>query len=665
MSSPRFPGNKNKKMKLFNIIRKNIKLLLRSRVASLILIFGPLVIIMLVGISFSTNTFNLNIGTYSDRYSDMSTSLIANLKSERYATVNFESEDACIESIKTGETHACVVFPPDMTVENDNTNEIKIYVDQSKINLAYLVMSTLTSSFGEESTQISKELTDKIVASLFSAKATLQDAQSFITEIKNKNIENTEQAKVSSEKLGNLDLEADSNIVVDARTSRIKYDLDKLLEDTGSIVKSSLTLVDNLDEWTYANGTAYLNSLESKLLTINTTLITQHNATVEELDLLVQDINNSLADLSSKLDKAKTANSEVISKLNAIKGNADIIHERITNIEENTNGIISDINSIKVTNSENIASPITTQILPIVKSQTNLGFLFPSLIVMLIMFIGLILPSTLIIMEKNSKAYFRVFTTPTRNWLFLVSTYLTSMILIFFQVIIILLVSHFYFKLNVISAFFVLILSLILIMSLFIFIGMLIGNLFNSEEMAMLAAVSLGSLFLLTSGIIFPLESMPSYIVEKAKFNPMVLSSELFKRSLLFNAGFESVKSSLFYLFIFSLIAVLLLFAIKKSEKIISLIKRPNKSKVKKEFLISQFDFGERKAKTLPEFIVSIQNLSRDKFDSLLGQSVYHDWLMMVYKNKEMALKIKNIKTKEELTTLLVDELKKMSEKSR
>ena len=53
---------------LLKIIKKNLKLLIRSKGSALIIILGPLLVIFLVGIAFDNlNTFSLNIGTYSER----------------------------------------------------------------------------------------------------------------------------------------------------------------------------------------------------------------------------------------------------------------------------------------------------------------------------------------------------------------------------------------------------------------------------------------------------------------------------------------------------------------------------------------------------------------------------------------------------------------------
>jgi hypothetical protein len=196
-------------------------------------------------------------------------------------------------------------------------------------------------------------------------------------------------------------------------------------------------------------------------------------------------------------------------------------------------------------------------------------------------------------------------------------------------------------------------------MTFFILLGMLIGHIFNTEEMAMFASISLGTLFLLTSGIIFPLESMPASFIEKARFNPVVLGSDAFGRSLLFDASFSSVKTQIGWLMLFSLVIVGLIYLIGKADKFQFLLQSPNRAKAKKEFVMKQFDFGDRKAKTLPEFVVSVQNMDKEDFANLIEQGAISNWILLVYRNRKLANKLKKVKDKQKVVKILVEELKK------
>ena len=655
-------------MKTNKIIQKNIKLLTRSRTSTLVLIFGPLLVIVLVGMSFSTSSFHLNIGTFSEAYSELSNSFVDKLISEGYSLTRYESEELCIESVKEGQSHACIVFPADLAIENEKSNIIKFHVDQSQVNLVYLVMSTLTGSFGEKTSEISKDLTSTIVTTLFDTKNELDDTDTLISEILSKNTDLTTKSEESITSLEDLDFDAGSVEDVDSAVSDVKLKLNDLRDDSIELIEDGLDIVDDLEDYDVdPNQTADfeddLDDMTDTLNDLNSTIKSKHNQTASELNDLVVKVTETFDELSEKLDEAGNANEDVITKLNNIKNNADELKEKSDELNNKIKDLISKINAVQVTNIENIVTPIKTEINPVVKEQSNLGFLFPSLIVMLIMFIGLLLPSTLIIMEKNSRAYFRVFTTPTKNWLFVMATFLTSMIMIFFQITIILTVSQFYFKINFLQSFFILFLSLVIIMTFFILLGMLLGYIFNTEEMAMLASVSIGTLFLLTSGIIFPLESMPQYILGYAKMNPVVLGSELFKKSILFGSNFSSVKVPLGYLILFSLVLVGIIFLVKKAGRLQFMLKKPSRMKLKKDWLTKQFDFGERKAKTLPEFIVSIQNMSDEKFHGLLKQDAIKDWLILIHKNRYLATKIGDAKTRQSIVNVLVEELKRISEK--
>jgi len=139
-------------MKTGKIIKKNIKILLRSKVSTFVLIFIPLIVILLVGVSFNTSTFSLKIGSYSDQYSETSNQFIQKLDQKSFSVKRFDTNESCIDSVKDQSIHACIIFPPNMKISNNQINTVQFYVDQSKVNLVYFVMSTLEESFGELTT---------------------------------------------------------------------------------------------------------------------------------------------------------------------------------------------------------------------------------------------------------------------------------------------------------------------------------------------------------------------------------------------------------------------------------------------------------------------------------------------------------------------------------
>ncbi len=635
-------------MKLGLTIRKNIKMLLRTRISTLVLVLGPLLIILLVGLSFNSNTFSLNLGVYSDSYSDLSREFISKLNNESFAITQLDTEESCIDSVREQQTHACIIFPPDLNLENDKTNVIKFHVDQSKINLVYLVMSTIEESFSEVTTDISKGLTDTIVSTLFMTKAGLLDSQEIIADLKSKNSVILENSEESSSSLGELDFDT-TGAQASVSTAEIEDQLDNLIEESEKVLDDITYYIEHNSTMSGNDEDEVLDAFDK----LDDLITDTYNATYSDISEISEQLEFSIGTLSSKLEDAEGVSSDVISKLNLMQTSAERIKERAEELNQNMDTMVSDINSIQITNTENIVSPITTDIIPVAQSDSNLSYIFPSLIVILIMFIGLLLPSTLIIMEKNSRAHFRLFTTPTKPGMHIIATYLTSLIILTMQVFIILAVSQFYFKINFFNSLGILLLSLIIIMSLFILLGMLIGYVFNTEEMSMLASVSIATLLLLTSGIIFPIESMPKYIIEKVKYNPVVSGSEAFRKSILFTSGFDSMKEAFNILLISILVVLALIYIVKKLNKL-----NLKREKIDKKSLENKFLFGDRNAKTLPEFIVSIQNLEPKKFQNLLDEDAFKNWIQHIYKNGKLAKKIAEAETKEKMLEMLVEELK-------
>ena len=212
-------------------------------------------------------------------------------------------------------------------------------------------------------------------------------------------------------------------------------------------------------------------------------------------------------------------------------------------------------------------SPITTNIQPVVPEKTYLSYLFPSLIILLILMVSIMLSSNLVIMEKTSRAYFRNFTTPTSDITFIGANYLTTFIVALLQVIIVLIIAAFIFKTDLLAGIALVLLIAFLAITIFSFIGLIIGHFYSSEETASIASISIASLFLLLSNLILPLESMPQAVIRIAQYNPFVMASELLKKAILFGATIQSVYMDLIILGGYCLVIFMVLIFVQQVSK--------------------------------------------------------------------------------------------------
>src|SRR6056297_1136652 len=121
---------------LLNVINKNFKILWRSKISAIAIVFVPLIVVLLVGIGFSTFSFSsINAGVYSYDYNNLTQSSLDVIEEKGYVLDKYPSKTDCEKSVKDGKTDICVIFPKNLSIK---TNEsISIYVDKSETDLAY------------------------------------------------------------------------------------------------------------------------------------------------------------------------------------------------------------------------------------------------------------------------------------------------------------------------------------------------------------------------------------------------------------------------------------------------------------------------------------------------------------------------------------------------
>jgi len=572
------------------LIRKNLKLLIRSKSSALIVIFGPMLIIFLVGLAFdNANAYSVSIGAYSDSFNELSTTFLDKLGNENFGITKFSDEISCINAVEQGDTHLCIVFPGDFEYGAKSANDLVFHVDYSKINLVYAILDTVTSQVGEKTQELSKDLTNILLTVIKDTKESIKE----------------QKKTVGAMLIDNSDI---SNEV-----DNLKERLEILHNEVGmqakyfkEIQNTSTWIIDQAI-WVATYATQTLNSVNNKVhsiqnlsgddsdkvgLSISQTIVkigyltNQMNNKSADLKGYVESVEKSMQNVESSLGDA-TSKGPLFEQVSTLRKKVSVTFNNLVKIQEAMNKIEDSMTNIKVTDAEDIVNPVTTTIKPVTTMSTHLNYLFPSLIVLVIMFVSVFLASTLVVMEKTSPAYFRNTITPVGDFIFLAATFLTSMILMVIQLVIIIAVSSIFFKSqifgNMPSTFVVLLLAT----TLFTLIGMAIGHLFSSEETATLASISVGSVLMLISDVILPLESMPEYMMKIAQFNPFVIFEFLLRRTIIFQSHLGELIVEICYVvgYIAMLVVLVLLLEnvmkhhlIKKRAKKLMPIKKGNKA---------------------------------------------------------------------------------------
>ncbi len=648
-------------MKLFKIISKNFKVLVRSKSSALVVILGPLLLILLVGLSFSnSSSFTLKIGVYSPDYNILTTSYISKLNDTNYKITKFASEKECIDNIKQSAVHTCIIFPKDFEIKNGKTNEIKFYVDQTKQNFVYAVVNTITSSFTERSSELSLDMTTRIINVMTRTKTSIEKTKTSdiqaITDANNKVLSrskyvqakldsNTVDTKSISSSAGNIDTKAEA---LKAKTLVIYNEGKNVLTLALNITGDATGFGPNRTETYWENQLDDYDGFGGKLYqSLNKSVVAR-----EELVNTSKQMTSSVVTLVKNVDNARDIEKSAIADLkNGLDLDAAAVQEKIKAANKSLSAVIDDINTLQVTSAQNIISPITTTVETVTPEKSHLDYLFPSLIVLLIMMISIMLSSTLIIMEKNSKAYFRNFTTPTNDVIFTFATFLTSVIIMVVQIGLVLLLSTFAFHTNFSGNLQNLTILILLISSLFVLIGMVVGYLFSTEQTGMIGAISVSSIFLMTSDLILPIENMPVYIQEFARYNPFVISAEALKKSLLFSSSLDSIKHeiTLLGLMIVSIFVIIIIVEkIAKASFFSKFALYRKRTEERPENIKEIFRIDGHLIKDQKELYRFIKGLKRRDYKSLVFRRTNRvaDFALEVLEDKELAEKLSKMRTR-------------------
>ncbi|MEK6812928.1 MAG: ABC transporter permease [Nanoarchaeota archaeon] len=483
--------------KLGKIIGKNLKLILRSKGSALIVFFGPLFLILLVGTAFNTSSvYGIRVGVYADQYTSLGESLVQELAGKQFTVEKLASKETCIEELKAGTIHVCSIFPGDLSIEKES--KIIFYVDPSRINLVYLVIEGISSQVETKSEEISLQLTKGILEVLTFTKEQLGHVKASPMEITH-----TSQTGLTS-------LQEADRLLGEQRFAFLENELE----------------FDTIEEQAEQ-------------------LRQQYNASVNGILGAVGRSKATLREKLAMLERSAVHRDSARRVLDALKNNFNKQEEEAAKLESAIQGIDQKVSGIASTSAGKLVSPISTSIEPVIAKKTHLNYLFPTLIMMIVMFMGVLLSALLIIREKTGISYFRNFISPTSEALFILGNYLTNILIIFLQLVIVLAVAFYFFKDALFAVLPGMLLVLFLFASLFIFLGMIIGYLFRSEETSILAAISISSIFLFFSNTILPLETLPVVIKKIASYNPFVIGESMLKKLMVFQSGIAGVQEML------------------------------------------------------------------------------------------------------------------------
>lgn len=642
-------------MNPFKIFQKNLKILLRSKGSAAVILLAPLIIVLIIGAGFyDTTDSQIPIGIYKPDNSNLTNRYITNLESEKNKIIQYESEDECIRSIEQTETVTCIIFPQDFVLEDNKYNQLKIYVDESRINLVHQIISSLSSNVEFESAEVRKEITDKLLLIVAKAEAENEEnikiAQEMLNNLPN-SINETSDAETLLSNVNDSDEDLDM-FSLSGKFSSFKGNVEKLRR----AVKNSFSEGNKLLEKIDYNGSER-KDFENVLSDINKT-ISDTNKIEDDMDALSRKLNlaaTKAESLRKKLEASRNAKETTIETLKKLEEDFKSYEEQTKTMLTNMIDIRDEIKSFQFRNSESIVNPVSTSITTIT-THNKVTYSFPYLLMLIILFVGIMLSGMLVFMEKDSKAHFRTHTTPVKESFFTTMTFVTSLIIICVQTIIILAIANLALEVPLLTNFFITILTILLGISLFILLGMLLGYIFSTSEGIMMSSITIGAIMLFFSNLILPIENLSPTIQAITRFNPYVVTSETLRKSILFNTGINTLLPDLgIILGYIALILVIMLVVNRRSSPLYKL-ENPKKSK-DVQIPVNKYLYIPEKNLVIKDLITMLDGLralTDKEFNAIERKNkTFSKWLFDIYHDKYLRLKLKN-KSREKTIDILL-----------
>lgn len=467
-------------MSVLSVVGRNLKIISRSKTSTFLVLLAPLLIVFLVGTAFnSTSLANINLGVYAESYSELTDSVIVNLDKQNFIVQKIDSMEECLDSVKRGSSHVCIVFPPELSVESNDS--VRIYVDNSRVNLAYILIDEIGSTISDKGSEIGITMAQDLLDKLNEAKKVLPEQKESVSGA------NTKLEEIVSNSEG-----------VSGNVASLQEALTKLDE--------AIVLAGN------SSSTKLKNDLTS--------------------------IKNQLSEVSIQLSE-NSAGIGTASKESK---------EQLENAVKEMQRISDELSSISIQRAEQIVAPIRTDVEFISNSSTGWKNIFPTLLALIILLSSVVLASTMVLTDRKGRANFRNFMTPTKGFSFILGTYLTCLLIVAVQLVILLAGTVYITGFALQNVLGPMILSLFLASTSFIFLGIFIGYLFKSDETTILASMSVAALLIFFSNTILPTEIISGKFRYGALYNPFYVSEVLLRKVVLFGASLSTLYTEILIL---------------------------------------------------------------------------------------------------------------------
>lgn len=607
---------------LLSELNKNFRLLFRNWTAVALLIIAPLLLIMLVGYSFSgTDLHDIKIGYLSNETASID-SFLANI-TDFASPVKYTSIAVCLSDMRLEKVHLCLEFSGNFVPSNSTeipNGDVKFYFDNSRKTLATSIVSHVKEFFGLQAEQISiisaqtilvnvqgliSFISDRVseVDNITEQAHTIQDdlitRKAELEQVREDYLPKYLLAKELQSTLNNYtEIMNESKNTLDSQTRTMR----QLLNDTEILISQLNSIIEVPEVYTALNGTTY-NLSDICNMTLDSNLTEFYNlselcnstynvsfpvyypiltglqnitfaAMYAELDAMsgttnatysqVLQLKNDYDSTVEQLDSIKTLLDEEINRSDYYIALIDQSIVQIDAMSSSLNEKMSSLQSLDPNLATKLVKPITQQFIELISGVKNEQLAFPMLLSAIVIFISLLFSNVVTLLEIHNKAYLRNIIAPVDDMIFTAGLALTNFIVVAFQIIVLFFVAQFAFSLDVLGNISALLPVTVLLAAIFIFAGMTIAYLSKTNQTSILMTTFVALAFFLFSNAVNSLEAMPKVAATIAQFNPIVIANSALKKILIYNLPLNFSIPEATMLLLYAAVALTALIMISK-----------------------------------------------------------------------------------------------------
>ncbi len=173
-------------------------------------------------------------------------------------------------------------------------------------------------------------------------------------------------------------------------------------------------------------------------------------------------------------------------------------------------------------------------------------FMVPGVLVLLVTMIALFLSGMNIVREKEVGTIEQLNVTPIKKYQFIIGKLLPFLIIGLIEFTIGLAVALFWFKVPFLGSIGLIYIFTTVYLILILGIGMFISTVTDTQQQAMFLSWFFSVIFILMSGLLTPIESMPEWAQKITLFNPIRYYVEVIRMVMLKGSGFSSIINNFF-----------------------------------------------------------------------------------------------------------------------